>query len=96
MPTKGDFDRAVSQPWSLMTCLVAQLMIRKGVAPSPVNMLRNPLHIANANGLRELMAEFDLACDACGTNFINWGRLAQIRKSLPRFNWPWQKLQLPT
>jgi hypothetical protein len=93
-PTKGDFDRATSQPWTSTTCLVAQLMIRKGLTPNPqaYDPKFSPLCMARANDLRRLMSVFDEAY-ACDTP--DWNMLAKIRASLPRFNWPWQKLVLP-
>ena len=96
-PTKGDFDRATAQPWSPQTCLVAQLMIRKGIDPHAGPCL--PTKVANLNGLRDLMTEFDDAYSKQDENGIRQGvdpvALANIRKSLPLFNWPWQKLVMP-
>jgi hypothetical protein len=109
LPTKGDFDRAVKQPWSSTTCLVAQLMIRQGIKPmlNSGKMRNNPFWVAEDNGLRPLQMRFDAAYQTVSRAKASqpsfWPKtvaeamaeLGLIRKALPRFNWPWLKLRLP-
>lgn len=99
-PTKGDFDRAREGKWNATTCVVAQLMIRKGISPTTGLDIRrdptDPFNVARVNGLRLIQSEFDQLSTPAVPKTEQERRFATLRKSLPRFNWPWQKLITPT
>lgn len=93
-PTKGDFDRATAQDWQSSTCLVAQLMIRQGFSPKPsCGRALDPFNVAEENSLQNIQMEFD--ANFSSPKDVSNSKLQQLRKSLPYFNWPWQKLKLP-
>lgn len=77
-PIKADLDKALEQPWSNYTCILAQCLIRHG---RPVASSSSWMQLMEYNNL---MRRFDNAYATGEDNRpILWAELAKMREELP-------------